>query len=101
MVRQVFIATCFISIGLLGPLAHAATPSGQMLANTCAGCHGNKGESKGAAPSINGLSAEQLVQAMQEYRSDKRPGTIMNRVAKGYSDEELKAMADYFASLKK
>jgi sulfide dehydrogenase cytochrome subunit len=101
MVRNVFITLGFITLGLLGQLAHGATPSGQMLANTCVGCHGNKGESKGAAPSINNLSAEQIVQVMQDYRSDKRPGTIMNRIAKGYSDEELKAMADYFASSKK
>lgn len=101
MVRNVVIAICFVSIGLLGPAAYAATPSGQMLANTCTGCHGNNGESKGAAPSIGGLSAEQLDQAMLDYKSDKRPGTIMNRIAKGYSDEEIKAMAEYLASLKK
>lgn len=101
MVRKVFIAICFASIGLLGQSAHAGTPSGQMLANTCTGCHGNKGESKGAAPSINGLSAEQMEQAMLDYKSGKRPATVMDRIAKGYSDEEITAMAEYFASLKK
>lgn len=101
MVHKVFIAICFVGIGSLGQMAYAATPTGQMLAYTCVGCHGNKGESKGAIPSIDGLSAEQMVQAMQDYRSDKRPGTVMNRIAKGYSDEEIKAMSDYFASAKK
>jgi len=101
MIRKVFIAMCFVSIGLLSQWAHAATPTGQMLAYTCAGCHGNNGVSKGAIPSIDGLSAEQMVQAMQNYKSGERPGTIMNRIAKGYSEEEIKAMAEYFASLKK
>lgn len=101
MVRKVIITTCFISMGLLTPVTHAATPSGQMLANTCVGCHGNGGVSKGAAPSIAGLSAEQMTQAMQDYKSGKRPGTIMDRIAKGYSDEEIKAMAEYLAAMKK
>jgi cytochrome c553 len=101
MVRKVFIAMCFISVSSFGQLVHAATPTGQMLAYTCVGCHGNKGVSEGAIPSIDNLSAEQMAQAMQDYKSDKRPGTIMNRIAKGYTEEEIKAMADYFASLKK
>nr|MBS0021097.1 c-type cytochrome [Gammaproteobacteria bacterium] len=101
MVRKVFIAMCFISMSLFGQLVHAGTPTGQMLAYTCAGCHGNNGVSKGAIPSINNLSAEQMAQAMLDYKSEKRPGTVMNRIAKGYTEEEIKAMADYFASLKK
>lgn len=100
MVRNVFIAMCFVSLSLLGQSTQAATPSGQMLGNTCTGCHGNKGISKGAAPSINNYSAEQMVQAMQDYKSGKRPGTVMDRIAKGYSDEEIKAMADFLASMK-
>lgn len=101
MVRNVFIAMCFVGMGLLGHPAYAGTPTGQMLAYTCVGCHGNDGKSKGAIPSIDNLSAEQMVQAMQDYKSDKRPGTVMNRIAKGYDDQEIKAMADYFANLKK
>jgi sulfide dehydrogenase cytochrome subunit len=37
---------------------------------------------------------------MMAFRANERPGTIMNRIMRGYSDEELAAAADYFAKLK-
>ena len=76
----------------------AATPSGEMLGNTCAGCHGTKGVSNGpATPSIAGLSKEYLLESMEEFQSGERPATIMSRIAKGYTEDEIKAMADYFS----
>ena len=71
-----------------------------MLSITCAGCHGFDGKSQGTIPSIAGKPADYLLNAMKEFREDKRPSTVMNRHAKGYSDEELKLIADYFASKK-
>lgn len=81
--------------------ALAATPSGAMLGNTCAGCHGTHGNSNGpATPSIAGMSTEYFIDSMKAYKSDKRPGTIMNRIAKGYSDDEIEVMAKFFAEQK-
>jgi cytochrome c553 len=34
---------------------------------------------------------------MKMYRDGKRPATIMHQIAKGYTDEEIVALADYFA----
>ena len=76
----------------------AATPSGSMLANTCAGCHGTHGNSHGpATPTIAGISSEYFIEAMKTYRDGSRPSTIMTRIAKGYNDDEIEAMASYFA----
>ena len=83
----------------LGSSAMATTPSAQMLANTCAGCHGTDGSSHGpATPSIAGISSEYFIDAMHAYKTDERPATIMNRIAKGYTEEEIKLLADYFSS---
>nr|BAF34117.1 flavocytochrome [Hydrogenophilus thermoluteolus] len=83
----------------LTPQAHAVEVDyAQVLANTCAGCHGPDGASRGpAAPTIAGMKPEIFIEAMQDYREDKRPGTIMPRIAKGYTDEQIKLMAEYFA----
>ncbi len=81
-------------------VALAGGASGEAIGFTCNGCHGYDGMSKGAAPSIKGLPATYLENAMRDFKSDKRPATIMNRIAKGYTDEEIKAMSEYFASLK-
>jgi cytochrome c553 len=37
---------------------------------------------------------------MIEYKSGKRPGTIMDRIAKGFSDEEIRAIAAWYAGQK-
>jgi sulfide dehydrogenase cytochrome subunit len=80
--------------------ALAGGASGQAIAFTCNGCHGSDGMSKGAAPSIRGLPASYVESAMKDFKSDKRPATIMDRIAKGYSDEEITAVAVYYASMK-
>jgi len=86
------------SLALSGAAA-AATPSGEMLANTCAGCHGTHGNSQGpATPTITGISRDYFIETMQAYREDERNPTIMNRIAKGYSDAEIEAMADFFSA---
>ena len=73
---------------------------GAMLGNSCSACHGTDGKSPGAIPSIYGKSSQFISQALSEFRSGVRPSTVMGRHAKGYSDKEIKLIADYFASLK-
>lgn len=81
--------------------AYAGTPSAQMLSNTCAGCHGPSGSSNGpATPTIAGLSTEYFMDAMKSYKDGSRPSTIMTRIAKGYTEEEFKLMADFFGKKK-
>jgi sulfide dehydrogenase cytochrome subunit len=64
----------------------------------CAGCHGTDGASEGQAATIAGLSKTYLKDTMLNYKNDKRYSTIMGRIAKGYSDEQIEAMADYFSA---
>ncbi|MES9851293.1 MAG: c-type cytochrome [Candidatus Thiodiazotropha sp. L084R] len=72
------------------------TPS--MLANTCAGCHGTLGASAGdLMPIIGGMEKEFLQTILLEYKTGERDSTIMGRLAKGYSDAELKAIASFMA----
>ena len=83
---------------VLSGTAFAATPSASMLGNTCAGCHGTNGNSHGpATPTIAGISSEYFIETMEAYKDGSRPSTIMTRIAKGYTDEEIKLMADFFA----
>jgi len=84
--------------GLALSSASLAAPSGQMLGNTCAGCHGTGGVSQGpASPTIAGISKDYFVDTMTAYREGTRPSTIMSRIAKGYSDEDIERMAEYFS----
>ncbi len=85
---------------LVPGLADAGTKvsRGAMLSNSCAGCHGTDGVSPGAIPSIAGKSPEFIEQALKEFRDGKRDSTVMERHAKGYTDEEIKLIAEFFAA---
>lgn len=75
--------------------------STEMLANTCAGCHGPDGASTGpATPSIGGISTDYFIEQMEGFKNDEVPSTIMGRIAKGYSSEEFEQMAEYFSAKK-
>jgi len=72
--------------------------SASMLAENCAGCHGTDGASVGpASPTIGGMDTEYFVEVMKGFRDDSVYSTVMGRIAKGYSDEEIAATADFFA----
>lgn len=94
-------SSLLFAFGLTLSVAAQAADPGAMLGNTCAGCHGLKGASAGETmPVIGGLSRDFIYMAMQQYRDGTRSSTIMGRIAKGYNDQQLAAMSDYFARQK-
>ena len=72
-----------------------------MLSNACTGCHGTNGASTGpASPTIAGITEEYFVETMGAFKNGKRHATVMGRIAKGYTDDEIKAMGKFFAGKK-
>lgn len=96
--RTRFIAVAAATATLLSVgAAQAAGVNAAAVAEPCAGCHGIDGTSVGpATPTIAGLTKDYFIISMNEYKSDKRPSTVMGRIAKGYTEDEIKAMAEYF-----
>lgn len=88
-----------LSAGLAVPSLVAAEPSGKAIAFTCAACHGTDGRSQGVIPSINGEEADELYEELLEFKSGEEQVTIMNRIASGYSDSELRAVAEYLETI--
>ncbi len=92
-------AALVAALGASAPVA--AGPSGEAMAATCAGCHGPNGSSFGpVTPTIASLSIDYFVMSMKDYRDGKRPATVMDRIAKGYSDDDIAEMAKYFQKQK-
>jgi len=85
---------------LASTIQAGALDQGEMLSASCAGCHGTDGHSPGAIPDISGKSADFIRISMQEFRSGERESTVMGRQAKGYSDEEIRLIAEYFGKRK-
>ena len=71
----------------------------RQLAATCANCHGTEGRAVGTAmPALAGMQAKTLLERLTDYRSGRLGGTVMPQIAKGYTEEQLRLIAAYFAS---
>jgi sulfide dehydrogenase cytochrome subunit len=88
-----------VAIGLAAAATAQAQDRGMILALSCAACHGTAGNSPGSIPSIRGKKATYIDGKLKGFRDGREAATVMDRIAKGYSDEEIAAMARYFASL--
>ncbi|MCF8174999.1 MAG: c-type cytochrome [Burkholderiaceae bacterium] len=85
----------------ISAMAQAAPATPAMLSNACAGCHGTNGGSAGPSmPSLAGQSKEAIVDAMKKFKSGARPATVMGRLAKAFSDDEITAMGEFFSKQK-
>jgi sulfide dehydrogenase cytochrome subunit len=89
-----------LSAGLLAVAQTASAEiiaSGSAMAWQCAPCHGTNGqEFIEAMPPLAGMPAKQFIDAMIAYREGTRSAVIMDRVARGFNDDEIKAMAYWF-----
>ena len=81
--------------GLLASAAAAAEPPPG--ASSCSGCHPKTASAETKAPPLRGQNPADIVAAMQAFRSGERPSTVMGRIAKGFSDEEIRAIAAWVA----
>lgn len=90
---------------LLSAGARAERPSGEgppteTIARNCTGCHGPEGKSPGKIPSLAGKAADDLAKKMMEFRDGKRESAIMGRIMKGFADDDIRGLAEYFAGKK-
>jgi cytochrome subunit of sulfide dehydrogenase len=70
-------------------------------AAACANCHGTNGNAQPGMEALAGVSRDDIVKKMLDFKAGRKPATIMHQLAKGYSDEQIVAIAAYFAAQKK
>ena len=91
------VLSCATALPALGQYPNAARD----LASACFTCHGTEGNSvQGVPPSLAGRNAGELFQMMKDFQTGKRPATLMHQQARGYTDQELKLITGYFASMR-
>jgi cytochrome c553 len=79
----------------LAASAAAEPPAG---ATSCSGCHIASAKVETPVPPIRGRDPAEIIAVMQEFRSGKRPATVMGRIAKGFSSDEIRAIAAWLAT---
>jgi len=80
---------------LAGPAQAAEAPPG---ASSCTGCHASTKVADSVIPRIAGRKAADIATAMREFRSGAWPSTVMGRIAKGFDDQQIDAIAAWFAA---
>jgi sulfide dehydrogenase cytochrome subunit len=96
VLKQRYIRLVPFVLALALPAAHAADPI-EGLARTCNNCHGNGSSVGGSMPSIGGLPEAYLKNILLQWKKGERYSATMGRLIKGYSDEQLAALAHYFS----
>ncbi|MGV0986588.1 MAG: c-type cytochrome [Limnohabitans sp.] len=97
-------ATVAASLLILSGWVHAQSPSALQVrswAAACANCHGTNGQAQPGMESLAGVNKDDIVKKMLDFKAGRKPATIMHQLAKGYSDEQIQAIAAYFAAQKK
>ena len=87
------IATLALAVVALPPEVRAQAMPAAAVA--CSGCHGTS--SRNAIPVLKGHNSETIISVLQAFRSGTAESTVMGRIAKGLSDEEITAIADWYA----
>jgi len=70
-------------------------------AAACANCHGTDGRAQPGMESLAGANKDDIVKKMLDFKAGRKPATLMHQLAKGYTDEQIVAIAGYFAAQKK
>jgi len=77
-----------------GAAGAAGPPPG---AASCSGCHPASAVVNTPVPQIVARKPDEIIGVMQAFRSGERPSTVMGRIAKGFSDDEIRAIAIWLA----
>jgi cytochrome subunit of sulfide dehydrogenase len=88
---------------MLASAAAVAQPAPEHVrswAAGCANCHGTNGQAQPGLAALAGVPAAATVAKMQAFKSGALPATLMHQISKGYSDEQIQAIAAYFAAQK-
>ncbi|MBM3389265.1 MAG: cytochrome C [Betaproteobacteria bacterium] len=97
-----FLAVAFLALASNWATAQIDLNLARNLAATCANCHGTTGQAVGKdVKSLAGLPAANIASLMAAYKAGAIPNTtIMHQIAKGYTDDQIKLIAGYFADQK-
>jgi cytochrome subunit of sulfide dehydrogenase len=96
-------ACCLVLLALARVTAAQDDPQAlyaRALAANCAACHGTDGRPVPGThlPALAGKSRQLLLERLHAFREGIRPATVMQQIAKGYSDAQLAELAGYFAA---
>jgi sulfide dehydrogenase cytochrome subunit len=90
------IALCFFLLS--APPVFAQATDTPLLIGGCQGCHGVSGQGGHGIPSIKANhSRDEFIALMRSFSANERPATVMGRISRGYSPEQIALLAAHYA----
>jgi cytochrome c len=86
-----------VAIMSAGSAAAADLELGRHLATECMACH-RAAAADGTIPNIFGMDEASFAEILKAYRDKRRPNPVMQNIASRLTDEEIAALARYFAT---
>ena len=96
--RFVLLCTSVLTQQLIFTSVASAAPSAEMMANTCAMCHGTDGNAVGKMKKLYGKPANKIADELFKLKQENK-GRVMAPMMKAYTDEQIRMIAKYFESL--
>jgi cytochrome subunit of sulfide dehydrogenase len=96
MIARLLLAALLIAAAL--EVAHAAAQTSPVGASSCSGCHAARKSVDAPVPRLVGRRPADIEAAMTAFRAGQRPSSVMERIAKGFSDDEVKAIAAWYGA---
>lgn len=101
MIRMLLLSTATILLIASGAAQAAGdAAAGKVKSALCVGCHGPNGQGIPPNPALAGKSEDQLLQALQDYKSGKRANPVMKGMTAALTDQDMANLAAFYASLK-
>jgi len=96
-VRVILLTAALIGGGLALQASAQDANLGRNLAATCVTCHGKNATGTGT---LDGMPKSQLMQTMKDFKSGARPATLMHQISKGYTEQQVELIGEYFSQQK-
>jgi cytochrome subunit of sulfide dehydrogenase len=85
---------------LTGPVSAAGPADAPPGALSCSGCHPTAQKVDTTVPRLVGRDPADITKAMLAFKSGQMPATVMDRIAKPFSEDEIKAIAAWYGTQK-
>ena len=91
------------AVSLLGFASAAVADNSTLrrnMASAGASCHGTNGHSVGGTDPLAGMPKDEMIRKVKDFRSGAKPATVMQQLSKGYTDQQIEMIANYYAAQK-
>lgn len=95
---KLLIAPAVLILSIHSAIAEDQTVN-RMIASQCAQCHGTNGYARGSYPDLGGDEAKDLADHLYDMKGEDRPSGIMDHQALGYTDDQIRRIAQYYSTL--